>query len=105
MTIRTCTGLFALAAAMVSSGPQLKGQATGLMARLQVGAHVYFPDGRSVSTGRRFDKETTTGPLEIYTMDTLCVFNSDYKQIPSEVGYGWQFKVTPVKEVGNTLIV
>lgn len=97
--------MFVLAATMVSSTPQLKGQAAGLTARLQVGAHVYFPDGRSVSTWRRFDKETTTGQKEIYTMDTLCVFNSDYQQIPRNVGYGWQFKVTPVRDVGETLIV
>jgi hypothetical protein len=58
-----------------------------------------------VSVWRRFDKEKVTDANAIYTADTLCVFKSDYKQIPKDVGYGWRFKVTPVKEVGETLIV
>ena len=41
--------------------------------------------------------------LELYTADTLCVFANDPSGHPP--GYGWDVKITPVKEVGDTLIV
>lgn len=78
-------------------------QEAGLLARLQVGTHVYFPDGRSVSRWNRFDMTGKAGAvLELYTVDTLCVFANDPTRHPT--GYGWEVKVTRIKEVGDTLI-
>jgi hypothetical protein len=109
---RVLLALLTLAVARTSQ-PRAAGQepAPVLFERVEIGAHVYFPDARSVSTWRTFDKtgKVVTGVKEIYTMQSLCVFNSEYKQIPSTVGYGWRFEVAPVREIrgagGDAVVV
>jgi hypothetical protein len=96
--------LVLLGVVTVMNHPRAAAQGTGLLARLQVGTHVYFPDGRSVSRWNRFDAPGRVNTvLEMYTAETLCVFANDPTRHPT--GYGWEVNVTPVKEVGDTLIV
>ena len=61
---------------------------------IQVGAHVYFPDGRTASTWRFSTNGRIAG--EISTVDTLCAFNVPPRD---SGGYGWHFDVTPIRFV------
>jgi hypothetical protein len=88
---------------MVTNQPRAAAQDKGLLTHLQVGTHVYFPDGGSVARWHRFDMTGQPGrAFEMYTTETLCVFGTDPKRHPT--GYGWQITVTPVKELGDTLV-
>jgi hypothetical protein len=93
-----------LPAVIVMNPPRIAAQEKGLLSRLQVGTHVYFPDGGSVARWHRFDSAATKpgSAFQMYTAETLCVFSTDPKRHPA--GYGWQITLTPVKELGDTLV-
>ena len=95
--------LVLLGVVTVMNQPRAAAQETGLLARLQVGTHVYFPDGRSVSRWNRFDVPGKVGAVTGAVHGGYALlFANDPKRHPT--GYGWEVKVTPVKEVGDTLI-
>ncbi len=93
------------ASVVLGDRPQALAQNRDLLPRLQVGTHVYFPDGGAVSRWHRFDSPGVKSgkAFEMYTTETLCVFASDSKRNPT--GYGWQVTVTALKDMGETLVM
>jgi hypothetical protein len=69
-----------------------------------IGAHVYFPDGHSVATWRTLDARARRVPAakQIYTTQSLCIFNTGSS---TDVGYGWTFDATLVKQSGDAATV
>ena len=96
--------LLVIGVALTMHGPRVLARQTDIFGKIAVGAHVYFPDAHVVSTWVPFETvlRRSSGRSEIGAMDTLCVFSN---RGATDIGYEWQFDVTPLREVAGAAVV